>query len=91
MVREGGDSIGDRIEFAFREALSREPNAKESQLLQRLYDKHQQQYATDAEAARQLLSVGLYKTPQDLEASDLAALTSVARTVLNLHENITRY
>jgi hypothetical protein len=91
MVREGGGSIDDRIKFAFREALSREPNAKESELLRGLHEKHKQQYASDAEAAGQCLSVGLYQTPQDIEASELAALTSVARTVLNLHENITRY
>ena len=91
MVREGGGSIDDRIQFAFREALSREPTAKESQLLRGLYEKHKPQYAADAEAAKQFLSIGLYQTPQDIDASDLAALTSVARTVLNLHENITRY
>jgi hypothetical protein len=28
--------------------------------------------------------------PKDLDATDLAAWTSVARTILNLHETITR-
>lgn len=91
MVREGGGSIDDRIKFAYREALSREPGDKETELLRRLYEEHKRQYAADAEAAKQFLSIGLYPTPQDIDTSDLAALTSVARTVLNLHENITRY
>jgi hypothetical protein len=61
------------------------------ELLRALYEQHKQQYAADTDAARQFLSIGLYQTPQNIDASDLAALTSVARTVLNLHENITRY
>ena len=38
-----------------------------------------------------MLSVGLWEAPKDIDATELAAWTSVARAVLNLHEVITRY
>jgi hypothetical protein len=55
-----------------------------------LYDKHLKEYQSDAKAAADLMTVGAFKTPEALNATELAAWTSVARVVLNLHEGITR-
>ena len=44
----------------------------------------------DVTAAEALLKVGLTPAPAVLEPTELAAWTSVARVLLNLHETITR-
>jgi hypothetical protein len=37
-----------------------------------------------------LLKIGLTPAPQNLNPTELAAWTSLARVILNLHETITR-
>lgn len=90
ILREGGDSLDQRVVFAFREALNRAPRAEESRLLANLQRQHRQQYNQDKKAADLLLRVGERPVPADLVAAELAAWTSVARVIFNLHETITR-
>jgi predicted outer membrane protein len=52
--------------------------------------KHRAEYQADAAAAQALLATGAAPNPKEIEAAELAAWTSVARVVLNLHETITR-
>ncbi len=59
-------------------------------LLTELADKHADQYRQDAKAADALLRVGDRPISKDIPAPELAAWTSVARVILNLHETITR-
>jgi hypothetical protein len=91
ILREGGDDQQQRVEFAVRQALGRAAEPEEVEVLLGLYHKHAESYAKDTAAAGQLVSVGQSKPPEDLPASELAAWTSVARVILNLHETITRY
>jgi hypothetical protein len=79
-----------RLQFAFKKALSRLPSPAEVKLLSELASKHEAQYRQDAKAADALLHVGDRPMPQDIPAPELAAWTSVARVILNLHETITR-
>ena len=91
IIKEGGSSTSDRLGWAFRRALSRKPTAEELSILMGLYKKHLNEFTADRESAQQLLSTGQWPIPDDLDASELAAWTSVARVVLNLHETITRF
>ena len=90
IIREGGDSPDQRIGFAFREALARQPNPREVDTLVKLYEKHLQQFQADQASAAATQQAGMATTPGDINPSELAAWTSVARTILNLHETITR-
>ncbi len=90
IVKDGGGDTGKRLEFAFREVLTRSPRENELKVLVPLYEKHLQQYKADPAAADKLLAVGESKTPDDLDKTELAAWTSIARVLLNLHETITR-
>jgi hypothetical protein len=47
-------------------------------------------YKQNAKAADALLAVGFAPVPAGLDRAELAAWTSVARVLLNLHETITR-
>lgn len=89
-VKDGGGETGKRLDFAFREVLTRSPRENELKVLLPLYEKHLQQYKSDPASADKLLAVGESKPPADLDKAELAAWTSIARVLLNLHETITR-
>ena len=91
VLREGGKSPEERLQYAYRRALSRSPRTDEVNLLLPLLAKHAEQYAADAAAAKSAVSAGEWPVPTDLDQVELAAWTSVARVILNLHETITRY
>ncbi len=79
-----------QLTFAYRELLSRTPQPRETDLLRKLHDQHLADYQADSEAARELISTGLAPVPEDLDPAQLAAWTSITRTLLNLSESITR-
>lgn len=91
IMKEAGPSTVDRIAWAYRETLGRRPMPDELQLLTTLYTKHLDNYASDERAAKALGAVGQGSTQEDIHPSELAAWTSVARVLFNLHEGITRY
>jgi hypothetical protein len=90
ILQNGGTITADRLQFAFHQVLTRKPNADEVAVLTGLLEKHRAEFATDKAAAEKLLTVGDLKSPAELDAAELAAWTSIARVVLNLHETITR-
>jgi Protein of unknown function (DUF1553)/Protein of unknown function (DUF1549)/Planctomycete cytochrome C len=90
IIREGGAGEGSRITWAIGQALGRRPAPDEIQILMDLHDKHATEYARDRNAAEKLLHIGARAVPGDLDPRELAAWTSVARVILNLHETITR-
>src|SRR5207302_11350330 len=90
MVSAGGKTPAERIQFAYRHALNRKAEPAEEKLLLAVYSKHLEQYRKDIPSAQKLLSVGAFPLPQGVDLAELAAATSVARVILNLHETITR-
>jgi hypothetical protein len=55
-----------------------------------LFGRHLGQMKADKAGAEKLVATGQAPVARDLDAADLAAWTSVARVLLNLHETITR-
>ena len=90
IVKEGGADTAQRIAWAYRQALGRAPRTDELRVATALFGKHLAHYANDAAAAEQLVKAGLAPVAKDVNVSELAAWTSVARVILNLHETITR-
>jgi hypothetical protein len=96
IVSDGGDSTVERLEFAYTEAVSRDPSANESKLLGELFESHLKQFRKETDAAESLLKTGLRESAAKSDKVDksdpaeLAAWTSVARVIFNLHEFITR-
>jgi hypothetical protein len=89
ILAHGGSTTSDRLRWAYRQAVSREPTSQEMTVLNALLEKHRQQYSTDRTAAEQLTAAGEAPRGQ-VDPADLAAWTSVVRVLLNLHETITR-
>ena len=77
-----------RIRRIFRLSLQRDPSVAEAKILQDLLDSQRRVYTQQADAARELQSVGQRRTRGD--ATELAAWTAVTRSVLNLHEFLNR-
>jgi hypothetical protein len=92
IIREGGDDFNDRLDWAYARALARRPQSDEAGVLAGLYAKHSAQFAEDRDGAqvRLFLGVGEHPQPEDIDPAELAAWTSVARAILNLHETMTR-
>lgn len=86
---EGNDAA--RIDYAMKRALSRSVTAEESSVLMGLLEKHRNEYLADPAFAKEVAANGARPAATDLDPVELAAWTSVARVILNLHETITRY
>jgi Protein of unknown function (DUF1553)/Protein of unknown function (DUF1549)/Planctomycete cytochrome C len=90
ILKEGGDSDEARLTWAYRRAVSRAPKPAEMAVLRKLLAKHREEFRANPTHADQLPRTGDAPLPENLDKPDLAAWTSVARTILNLHETITR-
>jgi hypothetical protein len=90
IVKEGGKTPEDRAAWALEEAVSRKPADAEVKVLAALYAKHYAEYAANKDAAAKVLAIGSRPAAKDIDPAELAAWTSVARAVLNLHEVVTR-
>lgn len=85
------NDFDERLAWMTRRTLTRLPRPDELTLLGQLYQSDLKRYQDDPEAANKLLSVGMSSIPDGIDRIELAAWTSVARALLNLHESITRY
>ena len=90
-VTSGGTTDDERIAFLWRRTLSRPPAADELALVKGLLIRRREEYTNAPLAAGELLAVGIAPRDKTLHEPELAAWTSVARAVLNLHEAISRY
>lgn len=90
MIKEGGTSIESRLTHGFRLLLGRKPSPQELEVLAAAVERSMQDFTKDAEAAKQLLTFGEAKTDDKLSAAELAAYTTVASTLINLDETITK-
>ncbi|MEQ1826612.1 MAG: PSD1 and planctomycete cytochrome C domain-containing protein [Pirellula sp.] len=90
MLREGGDSPESRIRYGFLLILSRYPTDRELQILSSTYRRALSDFDNDRTAATVLLSVGSSKLDPALDPIELAALTTIATTLLNLDEAISK-
>ncbi len=88
-ISEGGDSVDQKITFAFHWATSRPPQPNELDVLRDVFQRQRARFENDRQAAQKLLEVGLLDQPTN-DLPQHAAWTSVARVMLNLNETITR-
>jgi hypothetical protein len=89
IMKQGGDTAA-RLDWAYRRAVSRGVKPDEVKLLTALYQKHLAEFRADRGGAEKAVAVGQWPVPKDVDTAELAAWTSVARVILNLHETITR-
>ena len=90
IIKEGGGRLNGQIEWAFREATGRRSDNDELKILADLHDESVAHFKQDPADARKLLAVGDAPLLAKMNPAELAAMSNVARTILNLHEVITR-
>jgi hypothetical protein len=90
LMREAGPTPSQRLELAFRVAVSRAPDASEKRIMLSLFDEARERFKNGAAAAAKLLEVGDSPRDQNLDTGELAAWTVLASILLNLDETITK-
>ena len=86
----GGKSDQARIDFAFKLATARTPDAQERAVLLGSLKEFRSAYMQDEANARKLLSVGESRVDSNVPPRELAAWTTVSSMILNLDETITK-
>jgi hypothetical protein len=90
IVKEGGSNPEDRLRWALRLCLVREPEEEQVTRLAALYQTQREQFARDARAATEVASDPLGPLPKDMDPAELAAWTVVAGVLLNLDGVLTK-
>jgi Protein of unknown function (DUF1553) len=96
ILSEGGSTDDQRLAYAVRRCLSREPRSKEIEVLQGFLDQQRKRFGSGGADPWALITDE--KKPEKMPAelanvatpADLAAWTALARVVLNLDETITK-
>ncbi len=86
MMKEGGATPEARIDFAYKALTSRPPRPEELKLMKQLYSEELADFRKQPNQAAELLSTGEYKRNPKLNASEVAACTIIASTVMNFDE-----
>lgn len=86
MQREGGTSVAEQIDYAFRLVTGRRASSSELDLFSELYGKALARFASRPQQADSLLSIGTHSVDPSLDKIQTAALTLVASTALNHDE-----
>jgi hypothetical protein len=90
IMQEGGESVAQKLTFAFRTCVARPPRDRELDVLQRLYAEHLAKFQADGASAKALVGNGSAPRPDNLPVPQLAAWTALGNVLLNLDETITR-
>lgn len=90
MIELGGTTLADRLTFAYRTVLSRNPTEREMNVLEKQLAANLSHYQRDVELAKKLIQSGESKASSKVDPSELAAYTMIANTLLNLDETVTR-
>jgi hypothetical protein len=88
-ILEAPGDASSRARFLFREATARRATAAELRVLLDLAQRQLDHYKKDPAQAAKLISIGASKAG-NVEAAELAAWTTVASTIFNLDETITK-
>jgi hypothetical protein len=90
MMKEGGDSIRDRIDFGYGVLLGRAATDSEAAVLEKILKAEQRAFQADGEKAKAFLSVGESPRDESLDLTEHAAWAVIANLMLNLDEVLTR-
>ena len=90
MIREGGETTAAQIDRGFQLLLGRAANPQESTILYESYQRMVKEFSEDKNSAAELIKVGETPADAELDAVQVAAMTTVASTLLNLDETVNK-
>ena len=91
IISQSKNDLSDQIMYGFRLATSRFPKESEAQLLKQLYLNKLSFYKKNKGEAYKVINIGASKTKFSKKAPQIAAMTMVANTLLNLNESYYKY
>jgi len=88
MMKEGGNNLNERIEYAFRWATSRKPNGKEMKILADLFQFERKEFMEHPHRAEAFMYDIEVENLEGVHQEELAAYGIVASTIINLSESL---
>jgi len=89
-MNEGGSTPAERIAYAFRLTLARDPSPAERDVLVAAFERLRKKYIADKPAAEKVVGQGEKPRDLNLDVAELAAYAGVASVILNTDEALTR-
>ncbi|GJM28989.1 MAG: endo-inulinase [Cyclobacteriaceae bacterium] len=86
IIRESGSDLDERIDFAFKMLVGRNPRIDEKNKMISLYQEELNAFKHNPKRATELLNVGEYPLDQTLDQTELAAFSILASTLMNFDE-----
>ncbi len=90
VLKEGGDTDVERINWLFMTVLSRYPTAEDLPQVAELLAQCKTQYTMDMKSATELQEVGDFQLEAGIDISEASAWAMVSRVLLNVNEAIFR-
>jgi hypothetical protein len=90
ILEEGGKDTAERLRFAYRVCLGREPDAAETATLAKLFEQTLATYRDDAALAQKMATEPQGAAPKEADFAVTAAWTTVAGVIMNLDEFLMR-
>lgn len=84
------DRPSERVRYMFRTVLSRDPSANEVEVLLHQLETVHDAFSSDKQSAERLCRVGQAELPEHVSTTELASYATVASSILNLDEAISR-
>ena len=90
MIKEGGSSFEERIQYAFKRCLSRPADKDEIAICREVYEAQLVSFEAEAESAAKYLGIGESVRDEGIAPTEHAAWTVIANMILNMDEVLTR-
>jgi Protein of unknown function (DUF1553)/Protein of unknown function (DUF1549)/Concanavalin A-like lectin/glucanases superfamily/Planctomycete cytochrome C len=90
MMREGGTTPQQRIAYGFELATARQPDRRESEILQSSFNYYRDSFQSDPKTATKYLAQGEAPRDASLDERELAAYATLANMLLNLDATVTK-
>ncbi|MDF1861664.1 MAG: DUF1553 domain-containing protein, partial [Verrucomicrobiales bacterium] len=88
---QSSNRVESRIQQGYLTILSRDPSGLELEKLSELYEAEFSAFQANDKEAEKLLAVGEAPLEDNLDPAEVAAMTMVVRTIMNLSETITKH
>ena len=89
-MREGGTTPTQRIAYGFELATARQPDRRESEILQASFNYYRDAFQSDPKASSKYLAQGEAPRDTTLDERELAAYATLANMMLNLDATVTK-
>ena len=90
ILKEGGETDEDRIQWAWQSVTSRIPDPEDVAIASEALKTHRERYLADEAAATALVTYGESKPDPTIPQPELAAWTMAANLLLNLDETLNK-